>query len=180
MYPKGYNMNDKSLSEYVKQMRKEHNLTQVELSEKSGVGLRFVRELEQGKQTLRLDKVNQVLSLFGTEVGVVPMRQALIYNQDQLAGLLTEDENGYTFQYDTAYIKSSDAESISLTLPISEKPYTSLILFPFFDGLIPEGWLLDIAEKSWKINRRDRMSLLLACCKDCIGAVSVIPILNKE
>ena len=90
------------------------------------------------------------------------MRQALIYNQDQLAGLLTEDENGYTFQYDTAYIKSSDAESISLTLPISE------------------GWLLDIAEKSWKINRRDRMSLLLACCKDCIGAVSVIPILNKE
>ena len=68
-------MNDKSLSEYVKQMRKEHNLTQVELSEKSGVGLRFVRELEQGKQTLRLDKVNQVLSLFGTEVGVVPIRK---------------------------------------------------------------------------------------------------------
>ena len=66
-------MNDKSLSEYVKQMRKEHNLTQVELSEKSGVGLRFVRELEQGKQTLRLDKINQVLSLFGTEVGVVPI-----------------------------------------------------------------------------------------------------------
>ena len=66
-------MNDKSLSEYVKQMRKEHNLTQVELSEKSGVGLRFVRELEQGKQTLRLDKVNQVLSLCGTEVGVVPI-----------------------------------------------------------------------------------------------------------
>ena len=66
-------MNDKSLSEYVKQMRKEHNLTQVELSEKSGVGLRFVRELEQGKQTLRLDKVNQVLSLFGMKVGVVPI-----------------------------------------------------------------------------------------------------------
>ena len=66
-------MDDKSLSEYVKQMRKEHNLTQVELSEKSGVGLRFVRELEQGKQTLRLDKVNQVLSLFGMEVGVVPI-----------------------------------------------------------------------------------------------------------
>nr|WP_302825810.1 helix-turn-helix transcriptional regulator [uncultured Bacteroides sp.] len=64
-------MSDKSLSEYVKQMRKEHNLTQVELSEKSGVGLRFVRELEQGKQTLRLDKVNQVLSLFGTKVGVI-------------------------------------------------------------------------------------------------------------
>ena len=108
------------------------------------------------------------------------MKQARIYNQNLLAGVLTEDEDGYTFQYDAAFIKSSDAEPVSLTLPISEKPYTSLILFPFFDGLIPEGWLLDIAEKSWKINPRDRMSLLLACCKDCIGAVSVILILNKE
>ena len=67
------------------------------------------------------------------------MRQAHIYNQDQLAELLTEDENDYTFQYDAAYIKSSDAKPVSLTLSISEKPYTSLILFPFFDGLIPEG-----------------------------------------
>ena len=50
-----------------------NNLTQVELSEKSGVGLRLVRELEQGKQTLRLDKVNQILNLFGSEVGVVPI-----------------------------------------------------------------------------------------------------------
>lgn len=73
LYPKGYNMNSNSLSRYVKQMRKEHNLTQIELSEKSGVGLRFVRELEQGKETLRLDKVNQVLNLFGAEVGVVPL-----------------------------------------------------------------------------------------------------------
>ena len=62
-----------TLSKYVTTMRKEHNITQVELSEKSGVGLRFVRELEQGKQTLRLDKVNQILNLFGCEVGVVPM-----------------------------------------------------------------------------------------------------------
>ncbi|HNU37068.1 MAG: helix-turn-helix transcriptional regulator [Parabacteroides sp.] len=66
-------MNTTSLSEYVKLMRKEHGLTQVDLSEKSGVGLRFVRELEQGKETLRLDKVNQVLNLFGAKVGVVAM-----------------------------------------------------------------------------------------------------------
>lgn len=62
-----------ALSKYVKTMRKQHRLTQVELSEKSGVGLRFVRELEQGKPTLRLDKVNQILNLFGAEIGVVPM-----------------------------------------------------------------------------------------------------------
>ncbi|MBE6335676.1 MAG: helix-turn-helix transcriptional regulator [Lentimicrobiaceae bacterium] len=67
-------MEQTSLSVYVKAMRKKYNLTQVDLSEKSGVGLRFVRELEQGKQTLRLDKVNQILNLFGSEVGVVPMK----------------------------------------------------------------------------------------------------------
>ena len=66
-------MEHKSLSQYVKQMRKEYSLTQVELSEKSGVGLRFVRELEQGKQSMRMDKVNQVLNLFGAELGPVPM-----------------------------------------------------------------------------------------------------------
>lgn len=66
-------MEQTNLSKYVKAMRKQYNLTQVDLSEKSGVGLRLVRELEQGKQTLRLDKVNQILNLFGSEVGVVPM-----------------------------------------------------------------------------------------------------------
>ena len=66
-------MEQTTLSKYVKAMRKQYNLTQVDLSEKSGVGLRLVRELEQGKQTLRLDKVNQILNLFGCEIGVVPM-----------------------------------------------------------------------------------------------------------
>ena len=69
-------MNTQSLSKYVKLMRKEHHLTQIDLSEKSGVGLRFVRDLEQGKETLRLDKVNQVLNLFGAEVGVVPITKS--------------------------------------------------------------------------------------------------------
>ena len=66
-------MEQLTLSQHVKNLRKEYNFIQVELSEKSGVGLRFVRELEQGKTTLRLDKVNQILNLFGCEVGVVPM-----------------------------------------------------------------------------------------------------------
>ena len=68
-------MEQTTLSKYVKAMRKQYNLTQVELSEKSGVGVRIVREMEQGKQTLRLDKVNQILNLFGSEVGVVPMNK---------------------------------------------------------------------------------------------------------
>jgi len=78
--------------------------------------------------------------------------------------------------YDPAYLANKNAEPVSLTLPLTDKPFVSNVLHPFFDGLIPEGWLLDIAEKNWKINNRDRMSLLLACCKDCIGAVSVQPI----
>lgn len=66
-------MENISLSAYVKQMRKQYDLTQVDLSEKAGVGLRFVRELEQGKHTLRMDKVNQVLNLFGAELVPAPM-----------------------------------------------------------------------------------------------------------
>ena len=63
------------IAQYVKEMRKKYRLTQQDLSEKAGVGLRFVRELEQGKLTLRLDKVNQVFELFGTECGPVPMKR---------------------------------------------------------------------------------------------------------
>ena len=66
-------MEPTTLSRFVKSMRKQYRLTQVDLSEKSGVGLRFIRELEQGKKTLRLDKVNKVLNLFGYEVGAQPI-----------------------------------------------------------------------------------------------------------
>ncbi|WP_252793648.1 type II toxin-antitoxin system Y4mF family antitoxin [Mucilaginibacter flavidus] len=59
------------LSEYLKKKRKSLNLTQEDLASKAGVGLRVVREMEQGKRTLRMDKVNQVLMLFGAELGVV-------------------------------------------------------------------------------------------------------------
>jgi HipA N-terminal domain len=96
------------------------------------------------------------------------------------AGLLTQDEAGYRFEYDPAYLLKADAEPISLTLPIRTEPYHSNVLFPFFDGLIPEGWLLHIAEKNWKLNPRDRMGLLLSCCQDCIGTVSIHPIETKE
>ena len=83
--------------------------------------------------------------------------------------ILIEDENGFSFTYTDEYISKGNRRPVSLTLPITHVPYTSSVLFPFFDGLIPEGWLLDIAEQSWKISSRDRMALLLACCKDCIG-----------
>jgi len=106
------------------------------------------------------------------------MNKAEIKFNDQLAGLLSQDEEGYHFVYDQAYLKSGNAKPVSLTLPLQDTPFTNKILFPFFDGLIPEGWLLDIATTNWKLNPRDRMGLLLTCCKDCIGAVSVHPIVE--
>jgi serine/threonine-protein kinase HipA len=107
------------------------------------------------------------------------MRKAEILMHGKTAGWLSEDENGYHFVYDTNYLVSGTPEPVSLTLPLQEEPFNSQIMFPFFDGLIPEGWLLDIAQKNWKLNPRDRMGLLLSCCKDCIGAVSVQPV-NEE
>ncbi|MFT3752861.1 MAG: HipA N-terminal domain-containing protein [Paludibacter sp.] len=108
------------------------------------------------------------------------MRKAEIKYNDQTAGYLSQDENGFHFLYAESYLNSPNPVPVSLTLPLQEKSFDSSILFPFFDGLIPEGWLLDIAEANWKLNPRDRMGLLLACCKDCIGAVSVFPLEDKE
>lgn len=109
------------------------------------------------------------------------MRKAAIYYKEFLAGILTEtDEGEYVFQYEEKYIQEHPKERITLTMPVSVKAYTEKRLFPFFEGLIPEGWLLDIASKNWKINQNDRMGLLLACCQNCIGAVSVQPIPNEN
>ena len=100
--------------------------------------------------------------------------------QDHLAGYLSETEDGYRFIYDRDYLAMQGAEAVSLTLPLSDKAYVSSVMFPFFDGLIPEGWLLEVAEQNWKLNQRDRMGLLLACCRDCIGAVSIVEAKNIE
>jgi serine/threonine-protein kinase HipA len=106
------------------------------------------------------------------------MRKAMIKIQEKTSGILWEDDQGYHFQYNIDYLQLPNVKPVSLTLPLSEKAYQSHVLFPFFDGLIPEGWLLEIAEKNWKLNPRDRMGLLLACCKDCIGVISVEEIID--
>jgi len=108
------------------------------------------------------------------------MRQGNVYVNDALAGIISETESGFTFVYDKEYLSNPDALQVSITLPLQEEAFVSKALFSFFDGLIPEGWLLNIAERNWKINRRDRMGLLLTCCRDCIGNVSVVPIKQEE
>lgn len=104
------------------------------------------------------------------------MRQGNVFVDGIAAGRITEDENGYTFAYFPEYLIREDASPVSLTFPLRKEPYHNNVLFSFFDGLIPEGWMLHIAERNWKINRHDRMALLLTCCRDCIGNISVEPI----
>jgi serine/threonine-protein kinase HipA len=108
------------------------------------------------------------------------MKQGKVYIKDVFCGILTESEDGYTFEYDKGYLVSDNAKALSPTMPLTDVPYQKEMMFPIFDGLIPEGWLLDIAQNSWKINARDRMSLLLVCCKDCIGDIGVIELKEDE
>lgn len=102
------------------------------------------------------------------------MRQAEIYRKGVLAGILTEEDGEYHFCYNDQYLAREDVQPISLTLPLQKEMFVSPTLFPFFDGLIPEGWLLDVALRNTDISILDRMSLLLLCCKECIGSVSVV------
>lgn len=107
------------------------------------------------------------------------MRKAIIFYNDVKAGELIETDDGdYIFQYDSKYIDAYPDQFITFSMPVRFEPYKENRLFPFFEGLIPEGWLLNIATKNWKLNPNDRMGLLLACCQNCIGAVSVQPIEN--
>ena len=100
-------------------------------------------------------------------------RKAFVYVCNEYAGLLEETDAGYSFAYDKNYLASEKPLPVSLTLPLQEHPYESQTLFAFFDGLIPEGWLLDIVSHNWKINQNDRFGLLLAACRDCIGNLSI-------
>ena len=70
------------LNKFVRMKRKSLRMTQIEMSEKSGVGIRFIRELEKGKKTLKMDKVNQVLGLFGYELGPVPYKRNIENNEE--------------------------------------------------------------------------------------------------
>jgi serine/threonine-protein kinase HipA len=100
-------------------------------------------------------------------------RAGKVFYKSLYAGKIEETDDGYRFSYDTKYLGRADAAPISVTLPLDAGPFESKTMVPFFDGLIPEGWLLEIAAKNWKLDPRDRMGLLCTVCRDCIGAVSV-------
>jgi serine/threonine-protein kinase HipA len=100
-------------------------------------------------------------------------RTAYVYVRNTFTGELCETDEGYSFAYDKDYLALPDASAVSLTLPLQTEAYTSNTIFPFFDGLIPEGWLLDVVSRNWKIDRNDRFGLLLVACRDSVGNVSI-------
>ena len=101
------------------------------------------------------------------------MKKAFVYYKNELCGVLLQEDEGYVFTYEDDYLNKPESKPISLLLPLNNKTYKSNILFPFFDGLIPEGYLLELAIRKWNLNYKDRMEILLKTAVDPIGAVSV-------
>lgn len=93
------------------------------------------------------------------------------------AGTLEElDGGGSRFTYEAQWAKTAGAQPVSLTLPIRPEPYVSKGLHPFFENLLPEGWLLEVSTAKLKISKDDVFGLLLATCRDCVGAVEIVPL----
>ena len=106
----------------------------------------------------------------------IAKRRGRVLFGDIPAGEIEEQPDGVViFRYLPEYLARIDAEPVSLTLPLSPEVVETIGLHPFFDGLVPEGWLLDIATRNWKLDPRDRVGLLLNLCSECIGAVRVLP-----
>jgi len=98
-----------------------------------------------------------------------------------VVGILEEDARQTVFTYSPDWLDRQDAVPVSLTLPLRDEPYVSQGLHPFFENLLPEGWLLDVTSKKLKISKDDPFGLLLATCGDCVGAVEIEPLdLAKE
>ena len=103
-------------------------------------------------------------------------KRAFVYLRESKAGLLEKTERGYRFSYFGEYLSTREAQPVSLTLPLTDEPYESERLFPFFLGLIPEGWLLDLTSRTLKIDPENSFDILLATGGDCVGAVKIVPL----
>lgn len=102
--------------------------------------------------------------------------RATVFFDSKPAGVLTKKSDGYEFIYDNGYMSDASAAPISLSMPLRAEKYESKELFPFFEGLLPEGWLLDLDCAAAKIDKNDKFRLLLHTGRDPVGAVSVRPI----
>lgn len=102
------------------------------------------------------------------------VRRAIVRLDGQPVGMLAENGRQITFRYADEWLARRDAVPVSLTLPLRAKPYTTDGLHPFFENLLPEGWLLELATKKLKISKDDGFGLLITTCADCVGAVEIV------
>jgi serine/threonine-protein kinase HipA len=93
----------------------------------------------------------------------------------QPVGTIVEVGRQVTFAYDAQWLARPDAIPVSVTMPLRAEPYETEGLHPFFENLLPEGWLLELATRKLKISKDDAFGLLLATCADCVGAVEIVP-----
>jgi len=103
---------------------------------------------------------------------ITALKAVVIYNGKR-AGILSKTAEGYEFTYDSSYLNEAESRPVSLSLPLRIKKYESTRLFSFFDGLLPEGWLLELTSRTAQIDKDDKFRLLLHTGADPIGAVSV-------
>ena len=102
-------------------------------------------------------------------------KNAAVYYSGRKAGILTKTDSGYEFAYLPEYVALPDAEPVSLSLPLAARKFQAEKLFPFFEGLLPEGWLLDITSTALKIDKNNEFELLLRVGRDVPGAVTIVP-----
>ncbi len=102
-------------------------------------------------------------------------RTALVRLDGVRVGTLIERGADVIFTYDPTWLSTPGTVPISVTMPLRSEPYTSRGLHPFFENLLPEGWLLELSTQKLKIAKDDEFGLLIATCADCAGAVEVLP-----
>ncbi|MEI6973034.1 MAG: HipA N-terminal domain-containing protein [bacterium] len=98
-----------------------------------------------------------------------PLRKASVIFKETPAGSIEETGEGYRFTYDPEYL--AKGSPIAVAFPLRAQPYESKTLFPFFKGLLPEGWFREIVCRTIKIDTKDDFGMLINACGDCIGAV---------
>jgi serine/threonine-protein kinase HipA len=107
-------------------------------------------------------------------------RKALVRLDGKDVGIIVESGDEFTFQYVEGWLNFAGKVPVSLTMPLREAPYRTRYLHPFFQNLLPEGWLLEIATSKLKISKDDAFGLLIATCADCIGAAEIVPLHDEE
>ena len=107
------------------------------------------------------------------------MRRGIVCLSGLQVGTIEETETGSRFVYDSGWLNHPHAVPISLTMPLRMEPYESRGLLPFFENLLPEGWLLELSTSKLKIPKDDAFGLMLATCVDCAGAVEIVAVADE-